>query len=160
MADTDTLDALLVACIQDLYAGEVLTVARSPHLVEAAGGETRDRMDDNRTRSAAQAEKLRGIAALIGADAEGPDNIWMAGVFDDADRDTRTIAPGPLLDTALIGAIRKGKQAEIVSYETAIAVARALGHEDVERVLVEIHAEEQAIDAGFKALLSQVVETA
>jgi ferritin-like metal-binding protein YciE len=45
------------------------------------------------------------------------------------------IEQGPLLDIALIGAFRKGVQADRVSYETAIALSRSLGLDDAERAL-------------------------
>ncbi len=73
--------------------------------------------------SRAQADTLRGT----GEDLDGPPNLWMAGILDDAERDTRSIAAGPFPDVALIGAIRKAKAAEIVSYETAVATAETLG---------------------------------
>ncbi|MEH3101689.1 hypothetical protein [Sphingomonas adhaesiva] len=39
-------------------------------------------------------------------------NIWLAVILDDSERDSETIVAGALRDTALIGALRKGKRAE------------------------------------------------
>ena len=66
----------------------------------------------------------------LGADRQGPRNIWLRAVLEDAERDVATTAAGRWRDVALVGAFRKGKQAERVSYETAIALAGHLGRGD------------------------------
>jgi hypothetical protein len=43
-------------------------------------------------------------------------------VLDDAERDAAGTQPGRLLDIALAGAIRKGKAAEAVACDTALAL--------------------------------------
>ncbi len=48
---------------------------------------------------------------------------------------------GPLLDAALIGAVRKLEGAEAVSYETAIGMARALNMQDAAALLVQARAD-------------------
>jgi len=64
------------------------------------------------------------------------------------------VEPGPLLDAALIGAVRKLEGAEVVSYETAIGVAQALGMQDAAGLLVRTRAEEAAMDAILQELLA------
>ena len=66
----------------------------------------------------------------------------------------QTIAAGPLRDIALVGALRKAKQSERVSYETAIALARALGLGDAAATLETIRDEEHAADAALAGLLT------
>ena len=51
----------------------------------------------------------------------------MAGIADDARRDTKSVEKGPLLDAAIVGAIRKAKAAQIVSYDTAIVGRHGAG---------------------------------
>ena len=117
-------------------------------LYHADDGTLRDILGAQITQSQSQAERLRAT----GEDVAGPPNLWMAGILDDAERDTQSIVAGPLLDVALIGAIRKAKAAEIVSYETAVATAESLGHAaaGICRVILE---EEQAAHAALHACL-------
>lgn len=121
MGTTDSAAALLRTAIQDLHDGKRSLARRLPPLC--------DRMTDaalvgvmerEAGRAAEQVARLEATAV----DMAGPKNLWMAGILDDAERDARTTQPGMLLDIALIGAIRKAKAAEIVSSETAIALAR------------------------------------
>ena len=67
---------------------------------------------------------------------------------------------GPLRDTALIGAFRKGKQAERVSYETAIALAAGLGRSEDAALLTRSRNEEAAADARLAQLLQSTVSKA
>jgi ferritin-like metal-binding protein YciE len=62
-----------------------------------------------------------------------------------------------LRDTALIGAFRKGKQAERVSYETAVLLARRLGMKDVEVRLTAFRGQEEQADRELESLLQATI---
>ena len=72
-------------------------------------------------RSHCQRDLLAAIARSLEATPPGDRNIWLRAILDGADNDASTIAAGPSRDTALNGALRKGKQAERVSYKTALS---------------------------------------
>ena len=152
MSDTKTKAQLLQACIQDLYAARQVAVERMPCVIGEAGPELAARLDDLRTSYAEQAEQFEGTDISL----DGPENIWMAGVMDDAERDTRSIAHGVLLDTALIGALRKGVAADSVSLETAIEVARSLGREDVAELTQRMRERSGDHDGRLRALLQEI----
>jgi ferritin-like metal-binding protein YciE len=82
------------------------------------------------------------------AEIDGAPNIWLRAILDDADRDTENVEKGNLLDIALVGAIRKAKQAERVSYETAMALAANLGGADT-ATLEATRDEEAAADGAL-----------
>lgn len=120
MAETNTHDELLTVALQDLRAGEDLLVERLPAISAAATdvelvAEITAIVEAARDRSLALRQTGRGKG--------GAPNIWMAGVLDDATRDTQSTAAGPVLDVALVGAVRKGAAAALVSYETAMALS-------------------------------------
>ena len=149
MGKTSTREQLLTACAQDLHAGEQLLVERLPGIVRHVSDPAlRGLLEGQIGQSASQAERLR----QTGEDVDGPPNLWMAGIMDDAERDTRSIEAGPLLDVALIGAVRKAKASEIVSYETAVATAEALGSKSA-RIFDGILQEERMADAALRARL-------
>lgn len=153
MADVDSLDQLLTDCVQDLAMGERASLDRWGALQDAAGPELAAALRQHRTETQAQLHRLERIAAELRVEASGPQNLWMAGMLDDATRDTRTVAPGPLLDLALVGAWRKMEVAEAASYDTAAAVARALGREDHARAFAAGAEEERRQDRRLLDLL-------
>lgn len=145
---TDDADALFTACLQDLHAGERLLGDRLPAVTQHAVASALKAALSAHVRDCAESA---GDLARYGRDLDGPDNLWMAGICDDADRDTRSTAPGALLDTALIGAIRKSTAARAVSYDTAIALADVLA---IDRVpLDRAKARSVALDQSLLALL-------
>lgn len=143
MTKTSSRAALLHVAVQDLHAGKRAQADRLPPLADAVRDPAlRDLVRAEAARVAAQAARL----ARAGGDMGGPANLWIAGILDDADRDAGSHLPGPLLDVALLGAIRKAKAAEIVSSETAIALARAEGLAAIEAAVTANRTEEAASD--------------
>lgn len=117
---TSSRAALLHICLQDLRAGKEALAERLPGISAAAtDGHLRALLD----REVEQADEQGRRLDALGDAGGGPENLWMTGILDDAERDARSHQPGVLLDIALIGAIRKAKAAEIVSTETALALA-------------------------------------
>lgn len=121
MAKTASMAALLHVALQDLHAGKALLVGRLPALAEAASDAgLRAAIAAMREHAAAARDRLAALNAQ-----GGPASLWMAGIADDADRDAGSHLPGRILDTALVGALRKACAAEIVSLDTALALAVA-----------------------------------
>ncbi|WP_419826333.1 DUF892 family protein [Sphingomonas sp.] len=154
---TASAPALLHVALQDIHAGKIDAAERllvlaaacdDPALAEIVRAEA--------LRAAGQARRIRDA----GVDVSGPANLWMAGILEDAERDTRQTQPGRLLDVALVGAIRKAKAAEIVSSETAIALAREVGVTDLLAVSEENLGEEIETDRSLKARLAALTGVA
>lgn len=151
MTRTASRAALLHVALQDLHAGKRAQGERLPALADAARDpELRALLTAEVDRVAAQAERL----AEAGGDMGGPENLWIAGILDDAERDARSHQPGPLLDIALLGAVRKAKAAEIVSGETALALARAEGQAAIAAAAAANCEEEIAADRALKERLA------
>ena len=135
--------ALLHVAVQDLYAGKLLLHDHLPALARAASDAELVRLiEAEAARAGAQAERL----ATAAGDMTGPKNLWVAGILDDADRDARSHQRGAVLDIALVGAVRKAKAAEIVSSETAIALARHVDQADIIDAVLANRDEEIAAD--------------
>ena len=149
---TSTKTDLLQSCVQDLYAARGCACDGLPQVAEAAGDKLRPAL----LAIAQTYDEERQAFEESGHDLSGPENLWMAGVMDDARRDTRSIEPGPLLDTALIGAIRKGLAADYVSLETGIAVARSLEREDDANMLEAMHRRSGEHDRTLARLLEEI----
>lgn len=151
MTATGTAAALLHVALQDLHAGKAAQARRLPALAAACRDDAlAELVRSEAARAEAQAARLRDA----GVDVAGPENLWMAGILDDAERDTRATRTGSLLDVALVGAIRKAKAAEIVSSETATALARRLDLVDLAAVATANRVEEIETDRRLKGLLT------
>lgn len=146
--------ALLHTAVQDLHDGKRRFASRLPSLCE--------QMSDASLVAIIrrEVERVAGQAARLetsGGDMSGSRNLWMAGILDDAERDARTTQPGMLLDIALIGAIRKAKAAEIVSSETAMALARHVEQPALLEAVTTNRAEEIETDTLLRERLIAII---
>jgi ferritin-like metal-binding protein YciE len=152
MSKTASKEELLQACVQDLHAAREVAVERLPGVTGHAGPELSKRLEDLAETYGKEARQFEGT----GVSLDGPENLWMAGVMDDAERDTRSIVRGVLLDTALIGAVRKGVAADSVSLETLVAVAQALGRDEIAALAQRMRERSGDHDARLRALLQEI----
>ncbi len=157
MSLTKTPTELLVVALQDLHDAELAWTDRGAAFVGKAGAEFARFLEADLARSAEQSEGLTALLGSMDAPVAGDPNIWLRAILDDAERDSRSITPGPLLDTALIGAFRKGKQAERVSYETAAMLAARLDLREIEDKLARFIDHEATADRELRALLQKAV---
>ncbi len=158
MPEINDIRGLMIDCVQDLYANETRTIKLLPAIMDGVTApELKAALQEHQKQSQKQAQRLERIAGTLGEEANGPKCIWAGGILEDAQRDIRSVAPGPLLDAALAGAVRKLEQSEVVSYETALGVARAMGLIEAAQLLEQTHGEEQAMDARLRAILESVL---
>lgn len=157
MDKTDDPESLLIAALQDMLAGERLFAEHFPAIAaDANAAPVREAL-------AREVERARRQAATLAEDARaegGPPNLWMQGIVDDARRDAETVDAGPLLDAALLGAVRKALAAKHVSYETAVTLAERLAQTALAASLRRCRDEEAASDHRLAAILTECAEAA
>lgn len=157
MTKTSTAQQLLIVALQDLNDGEHAVVERIPSFAVGVSPALARYINDERERAARQSTRLENALDALGASPIDAPNIWLRAELDDAARDYETIVPGPLRDVALVGAFRKAKQSERVSYETAVALARATGKSVLQTCLLLCRDEEAAADDALKQLLQNLL---
>lgn len=144
---------LLHLCLQDLTSGkaqlgpllsELPPKCEHPALVE--------QIEALAARNSRQHDRLE----RTGYELDGPDNIWMKGIVDDARRDVDSEDRGWSRDVALVGALRKAFAAQFVSTETALAIAQQLGEYHAIQALTQNRSEEVAACATLGALLAEL----
>lgn len=149
---------LLRLCLWDLYAGCRAAARRLPQVASnAADADWRAEVGALPEAARLRAQRMHAVmTAHFGAraDDEGPGNLWMQGILDDAERDTRTIPQGRLLDLAMIGAVRKAIAAELASIRTAKAIAIRLGHDQALQALAVNEAELRGDDGTLDQRLT------
>jgi len=153
MSKTASKEELLEVCVQDLHAARKLAAERLPCVAGEAGEALAPVIETLVGQLEAEAEQFESM----GFDLDGDPNLWMAGIMDDAERDTRSIEPGALLDTAIIGAVRKAVAADGVSLETALALANA---QAMQAIAEQVQAMCRRCDATDLALRNLLLETA
>lgn len=117
---TTNHEELFRVAVKDLREGRRVVADRLPDVASAT-----DNLDTRlafHRLIAGSAEEMGVLAEMLG-EPDGEPNLWAGGIMDDACRDVASTAAGPVRDIALIGAIRKFLAADIVSLETAIALA-------------------------------------
>jgi ferritin-like metal-binding protein YciE len=150
-----------MAALQDLHDGECAMAGRLGEVRgHAADAAMRALIAEDAARSESQRNAIGAMARALDADPDGATNIWLRAILDDADNDAETIAAGPLRDIALAGALRKGKQSQRVSYETAVALARRLGREQDAGALAAMAEAAAATDAALAGALHRLSEAA
>jgi ferritin-like metal-binding protein YciE len=127
MADKTISSAeLLELCLWDIHAGCRDSAERLPQIViYATDARLRTKLGACIYGANSRAQNISNVAKSPG----GPENLWMAGILNDAQRDTRSIKEGQLLDIALIGAIRKALASEQASTKTALALSLSLNEQ-------------------------------
>ncbi len=151
---TSTGRALLIVAMQDLFDAEAALMERLGECLAALSDQQLSTaVEGYRTTAGANGQKLEKLLHALAAPPRDAPNIWMRAVLDDAARDAGTIQPGPLLDIALTGALRKGAQAARVSYETAIAL---MTDDARRRTLTALRDSHAAMDRRLASALSRL----
>lgn len=157
MDNVETPRGLLIMALQDLHDGECAMVERLPTVrLHGADEGFRALLEQDAARSAQQREGLAQMLRSMNSGTGAEPNIWLRAILDDADNDAATIARGPLRDMALVGALRKGKQSQRVSYETAIVLARQQGNDDAQTALEGMAASAQETDTALAQVLARL----
>lgn len=154
-----SLRELLQLCLWDLYAGCRAAAQRLPQVASrAADADWRAEVGALPEAAWLRSQRMHAVMTAHSGenagDDEGPDNLWMHGILDDAERDTRTIPQGRLLDIAMIGAVRKAIAAEIASILTAKAIAIRLGNDEALQALAVNEAELRGDDGTLDQRLT------
>lgn len=160
MSKTSNARELLIVALQDIHDAERAWLERGSGIAGAAGPRVKHFLEGDLAAASEQQARLAAMLEGLGAAIEGDPNIWLRAILDDAERDIASNAFGPVRDTALVGALRKGKQAERVSYETAIALAEALDRAEDAKALRRSRDEEAGADKSLAALLGPLTTEA
>jgi len=158
MPQVDSARGLLIEALQDMADAARALAERGEALAAAVSDEPlRALIRADLPNAESEAASLAELLARLDAGAQGADNIWLRAILDDACRDTETEVPGRWRDVALAGALRKGKQAQRVSYETAMALAAHLGDAGMASGLEGLRNGAARMDAVLAARLRALV---
>lgn len=162
MPQINDVQELMVVGLQDLFDGENKAVAAYPQLIQSVTNpQLKQAFEQHMQQSQTQADRLQQLAQQMGISAQGEECVAIQGLIQEAQKKVQMVAPGPVLDAALIGAAQKIEHLEIAGYGTARTLAQQLGQMDAVQVLEGILREEKATDEKLTQIAeSQVNEQA
>jgi ferritin-like metal-binding protein YciE len=148
-----TMTDLFIEELRDIYHAERQLVRALPKVAKAATAqELKNGVLRHLEQTKGQVERLEQVFESLDTRARGRPCEAMQGLIEEAQEMIEEHMPGELLDVALIAGAQKIEHYEIASYGSLIAYAKALGHQEAQRLLEETLAEEKDTDSKLTQL--------
>jgi len=159
MASIDSMNALLVDELRDIYDAEKRLTKAIPKLSrKATNDDLRSALDQHLQETEGQVARLEEAFEHLGERAKGKPCAGMRGIIEEGDEHVgEDYEDDDLRDAVIIGSAQRVEHYEIAAYGTAIAHARLLEQEDVVRLLEESLEEEKAADRKLTEIAESVV---
>lgn len=155
----DSLHALYVKQLQDLYSAETQLVEALP-LIEAAvkNRDLTESINDHFTQTENQVQRLNTILERHDARSDTKYCTGMAGLLNEA-RDFITISSidPEVLDAGVIAALQRVEHYEIAAYGTVCTYAEEMGQIEDLQLLRESLAEEKQTDQQLSVLAERSI---
>ena len=145
--ELDTLRALYVEGLKDLWSAENQLVKALPRMAKAATHPQLKRaFTKHEAQTRQQVKRLERICKELGETPRGKKCVGMEGLIEEA-KELLAEKPEPnVLDAGLISAAQHVEHYEMAGYGTARTWARLLGYENQAQLLQQTLDEEQATD--------------
>ena len=159
MASIDSMNALLVDELRDIYDAEKRLTKAIPKLAKkATNDELRSALEEHLQETEQQVQRLEQAFEHLGERAKAKPCAGMKGIIEEGDEHVgEDYEDDDLRDAVIIGSAQRVEHYEIAAYGTAIAHARLLEHEDVVELLEESLGEEKAADQKLTEIAESVV---
>jgi ferritin-like metal-binding protein YciE len=159
MASIDSMNALLVDELRDIYDAEKRLTKAIPKLAKkATNDDLRSALAAHLKETEQQVQRLEQAFEHLGERAKAKPCAGMKGIIEEGDEHVgEDYDDDDLRDAVIIGSAQRVEHYEIAAYGTAIAHARLLEHEDVVELLEESLGEEKAADQKLTEIAESVV---
>ena len=156
--EMDSLHALYVEELKDLYSAETQIAKALPRLIKAAKHpELKQLMATHLEQTERQAERLVRICEGLGEKPTGKKCVGMQGLLEEA-KELIGEKPEPeVLDAGLIAAAQHVEHYEMAGYGCVRTYARLLGREDDGALLQQTLDEERATDEQLTELAERTI---
>jgi ferritin-like metal-binding protein YciE len=149
----DSLQALFLEELKDIYHAEKQLVQALPRLAKAATTpQLQQAFTSHLEETKGQVQRLEQIFKELGQAARGKRCKGMEGLVEEGKEIMEEEGEGPVIDAALIASAQKVEHYEIAAYGCLRTYAQMLGHENAARLLAETLAEEEAADEKLNAI--------
>ncbi len=143
--------------LKDIYSAEKQAVRAYPRLNKAVESqELKGALQQHLDQTKQQVERLDRIFEILEKRAGGKTCEAMKGLLEEAAEDVEEIEVGPILDAALIGGLQRVEHYEIAAYGTVVALAKAMGQDEIQQLLAQTLQEEKDTDQKLTEVAEQV----
>jgi len=159
MASIDSMNALLVDELRDIYDAEKRLTKAIPKLArKATSDELRSALEEHLEETEQQVQRLEQAFEHLGERAKAKPCAGMKGIIEEGDEHVgEDYDDDDLRDAVIIGSAQRVEHYEIAAYGTAIAHARLLELDEVVGLLEESLEEEKAADRKLTEIAETVV---
>jgi ferritin-like metal-binding protein YciE len=159
MASIDSLTALLVEQLRDLYDAEKRLTKAIPKLVKAAtNDDLRAALESHLEETEQQVARLEEAFEHLDETARAQPCAGMRGIIEEGDEHVKEdYDDDGLRDAVIIGAAQRVEHYEIAAYGTALAHAKLLDQGEIVELLKATIAEEKAADKTLTEIAESVV---
>jgi ferritin-like metal-binding protein YciE len=156
--EMDSLHALYVDELKDLYSAETQIAKGLPRMIRAASHpELKQLLSTHLEQTERQAERLVRICEGLGVKPTGKKCVGMQGLLEEA-KELMGERPAPeVLDAGLIAAQQHVEHYEMAGYGCVRTYARLLGREEDEGLLQQTLDEERLTDEQLSELAERVI---
>jgi ferritin-like metal-binding protein YciE len=159
MASIDSLRALLIEELKDIYDAENRLTKAIPKLVKkATNDQLKTALQDHLAQTEEHVSRIEQAFEQLDQSAKAKSCAGMKGIIEEGDEHAgENYDHDGLRDAAIIGAAQRVEHYEIAAYGTVIAHARLLGLDEIASLLGETLEEEKAADEKLTAIAESVV---
>lgn len=144
-----SLESVLVDELKDLYNAENQLAKALPKMAKGASSpELKELFTEHLEETKGQVERLKQIFEMLGQKPTGKVCKAMQGLVEEGKEQLENNEEGATKDVCIAGAALRVEHYEIAGYTAAIAIAEALGHDEIVELLTENLNEEE--EAGRK----------
>ncbi len=152
-----SLRRLLIDELQEIYISESLTSEALGRWVQGANAEPfKKALDSHRSESKGQLARLETVFEVLEDSPRGGHGKSMRALLSETEDRLGDAGDPPVLDAAVLAAVRRIEHWEIASYGTAQIFAERLGLAKVAALLAQTLGEEQAMDGTLLELAGQL----
>ena len=142
--------------LKDIYSAEKQAIRAYPKLAKAVSSpQLKEALQTHLEETKGQVERLDQVFEILEKRASGKTCEAMKGLVEESSEALEEIEKGPILDAALIACGQRMEHYEIAAYGTVVALAKAMGQDEIAQLLSQTLEEEKATDQK----LTQVSES-
>lgn len=155
----DSLHALYIEQLQDIYSAETQLLEALPKMAEAATNrDLKKGFETHLTQTKEQIQRLETILDREGKKSGGKKCKGMEGLIKEADELLKNKQVEPeVLDAGLIAAAQRVEHYEIAGYGTVCTYAEEMGHNEDLQLLRESLSEEKQTDQQLSVLAEKSI---
>ncbi len=153
----ETAEQFFIDELKDIYSAEKQAIRLYPKLAKNVQSEAlKEALQTHLEETKGQLERLDRVFEILGKRASGKTCEGMKGVLEEAQEAIEKAEGGALRDAALIASVQRSEHYEIAAYGTVVALAKAMGQDEIGGLLAETLDEEKATDKKLTAVSKSV----